>query len=219
MPAHKTVNPVVRALVIRPCAVTLCTMGRTCTNLKAIVAAISVVVIPCLPSILAAQSGANLSALSEAELLERLEDADPTDAAAVERELQALWSKSGSAAMDLLLRRGRDAMERQDWQAAIEHLTALTDHAPDFAEGWSERARAFFHAELFGPAVADLERALALNPNDYNAIFGLGQVFEFFGDPERAYAAYERAKAIHPYHEEVTKALDRLSTVVGGQAL
>ncbi|WP_254868690.1 tetratricopeptide repeat protein [Phaeobacter sp. HF9A] len=161
----------------------------------------------------------NLSQLDEAELLTRLADADPHDAAALERELMALWSHSGSPSMDLLLRRGRDAMERGDWQAAIEHLTALTDHAPDFAEGWSERARAFFHADLFGPAVADLERALALNPNDYNAIYGLGQVFEYFRDPERAYAAYARAKAIHPNHEEVTKALDRLSGEVNGQAL
>lgn len=201
-------------------------------NLKAIVAAISLTVTPCLASFVGvegaqAQGAAapsvgapvNLSALSEAELLARLKDADPNDARAVDRELQALWSKSGSPSMDLLLRRGRDAMERGEWQVAIEHLTALTDHAPDFAEGWSERARAFFYADLFGPAVADLEHALALNPNDYNAIFALGQVFEYFRDPTHAVAAYERAKAIHPNHEEVTKALDRLSVAVGGQSL
>lgn len=219
MPSHKTVKPFVLALVIPPRAATLWTMGKTRTNLKAIVAAISLGVIPCLPSISMAQEDAHRIPQTEADLLERLRTADPADAARIARELQAEWSKSGSAAMDLLLRRGREAMARQDWQAAIEHFTALTDHAPEFAEGWSERARAFFNAELFGPAVADLERALALNPNDFNAIFGLGQVFEFFGDPERAYAAYERAEAIHPHHEEVTKALDRLSTKVEGQAL
>lgn len=201
-------------------------------NLKAIVAAIALSVTPWLYSTSEVRAQVldqvqaqgqvapvNLSSLTEAELLDRLEASDPTDAMALDRELQALWSKSGSPAMDLLLRRGRDAMERGDWQLAIEHLTALTDHAPEFAEGWSERARAFFHADLFGPAVADLEQALALNPNDYNAIFALGQVFEYFGDPIRAHAAYERAKAIHPHHEEVTKALDRLSVDVDGQSL
>ncbi|MCG7624570.1 tetratricopeptide repeat protein [Epibacterium sp. Ofav1-8] len=196
-------------------------MGRTCANLKAIVAAISLAVIPSLPTAISAQEAAavNLSDLGEGDLLTRLQEADPADAAALDRELQALWSRSGSPAMDLLLRRGRDAMARGEWRLAIEHLTALTDHAPEFAEGWSERARAFFNAERFGPAVADLERALALNPNDYNAIFGLGQVFEYFGDPDRAYDAYQRAKAIHPHHEEVTKALDRLSAEVEGRAL
>ena len=121
--------------------------------------------------------------------------------------------------MDLLFRRGREAMEQQDLQAAIEHFTALTDHAPDFAEGWHARATAYFHADLYGPAVADLERALALNPNNYRAIFGLGTILETFGDEKRAYEAYLRAKAIHPHFEDVTDALDRLRTGVEGQTL
>ncbi|KUP92106.1 tetratricopeptide repeat protein [Tritonibacter horizontis] len=196
-------------------------MGAPCTNLKAIVAAIATVILVTLPLGAVAQdlSATDFSDLSEAELLAQLEAGDPDQAAALDRELQALWSKSGSAAMDLLLRRGRDAMARRDWGAALDHLTALTDHAPEFSEGWSERAQAQFHADRFGPAVADLERALALNPNDYNAIFALGQVFEYFDDPDRAYAAYARAKAIHPHHEEVTKALDRLSITVDGTSL
>ncbi len=121
--------------------------------------------------------------------------------------------------MDLLLRRGRDALEEGDTRAAIEHLTALTDHAPDFAEGWYARAQAFYAADLFGPAVADLEMALALNPNNYNAIFGLGAILEQFGDEERAYDAYSRVKSMHPHHEDVEAALERLESQVDGTAL
>ncbi len=155
----------------------------------------------------------------ESLLLQRLAVADRDEAIHLDRQLQALWSKSGSAAMDLLLKRGRDALEVSDTPAAIEHLTALTDHAPEFAEGWHARASAFFEAELFGPAMADLERALMLNPNNYNAIFGLGAMLEVFGDQKRAYEAYNRVLAIHPYHEEVTKAVERLRPVVEGEAL
>ena len=121
--------------------------------------------------------------------------------------------------MDLLLRRGRDALERGEAEVALEHLTALTDHAPGFARGWSERARVFAVTGRFGPAAADLERALALNPQDYDVIFALGQMWEFFENPQKAHAAYGRAKAIHPHHEEVTKALDRLSEEVLGKPL
>ena len=129
-------------------------------------AAISLSVIPSLSSVVAAQTAApvNLSSLGEDALLERLRDADPNDAAALERELQAVWSSSGSPSMDLLLRRGRDAMERQDWAAAIEHLTALTDHAPQFAEGWSERARAFFNAERYGSSGCGSGTGVGLEP-------------------------------------------------------
>ncbi len=155
----------------------------------------------------------------EALLLERLATADPAEAIRVDRELQMLWNKSGSSSMDLLLKRGRDALEVGDIEAAIEHLTALTDHAPDFAEGWHLRATAYFHAELFGPAVADLERVLYLNPNNYMAMYGLGTILEAFGEQDLAFQAYERAQAIHPHFDKVSDALDRLQNRVQGQTL
>lgn len=187
-------------------------------NLKGIVAAIAVSVAFCLP-VAAQTDGAAADPAGESAILKALADAGPADAVRLDRELQALWSKSGSAAMDLLLRRGREALKQGDTAAAIEHLTALTDHAPDFAEGWHLRASAYFEAGLYGPALADLERALALNPNNYNAIFGLGTILETFGDPDRAYQAYSRARALHPHHEDVTKALERLRPLVEGKEL
>jgi tetratricopeptide (TPR) repeat protein len=158
-------------------------------------------------------------AADQESLLSELAQADKADAIRIDRELRAMWDKSGSSAMDLLLRRGREALEEGDTRAAIEHLTALTDHAPDFAEGWHMRAQAYFQAELYGPAVADLERTLALNPDHYNAIFGLGALLERFGDETRAYDAYERVKDLHPFHEEVDAALQRLENRAKGTSL
>lgn len=183
-------------------------------NLKAIVAATALTVTISVPLAAAAQDQA-----AEAALLQSLAAARAAEAPGIERELQALWRKSGSPSMDLLLKRGTDALDRGDYGEAVEHLTALTDHAPGFEQGWYERARAYFAAELYGPAVADLERALALNPNNYNAIYALGVMFEHFRDPVRAYQAYQRAKAIHPHHEEVTAALERLMPLVKGKEL
>ncbi|TNF58738.1 MAG: tetratricopeptide repeat protein [Rhodobacteraceae bacterium] len=155
----------------------------------------------------------------ESALLAQLAVADADEARRLDRQLQALWARSGSAAMDLLLERARDAIEAGDTATAIEHLTALTDHAPDFAEGWHARASAYFQADLYGPAVADLERALALNPRNYNAIFGLGAILETFGDTRRAYEAYQRVRALHPHHEAVGEALERLKPRIEGQSL
>jgi tetratricopeptide (TPR) repeat protein len=183
-------------------------------NLKGIAAATAFVV-----ALLGASAAFAADSMDEGALLEALAQADSGEAIRLDRELQALWGKSGSAAMDLLLKRGRDAREAGDLRQAIEHLTALTDHAPDFAEGWHARASVYFEAGLYGPALADLERALHLNPNNYNAIFGLAALLEQFNDPERAFEAYRRAQAIHPHHEEVTKALERLKPEVEGKTL
>ena len=83
----------------------------------------------------------NLRGLQEPDLLAALAVTDARNAQRIARELAALWDRSGSPSMDLLLRRGRDALERGEAEVALEHLTALTDHAPGFARGWSERAR------------------------------------------------------------------------------
>lgn len=203
------------ALEFVACLVTLTGIMITNTlNLKAIVAATLLTVTYFLPFPAKAQDSTDESAL-----LMALAAAESSEFRGLDRQLQALWSKSGSASMDLLLKRGTDAIERGELAEAVEHLTALTDHAPDFAYGWFQRAQAYFLTGRFGPAVADLERALFLNPNDYNAIFALGNVFEHFRDPESAYQAYLRAQAIHPHHEDVSNALDRLRSAVVGKEL
>lgn len=186
------------------------TMGIKLINLKCIVAAVMLPVMFSLPL---------QAAESVADLLLKLKDADPAQAIQLDRAVQAEWSKTGSASMDLLLKRGRDALEIEDYDAAIEHLTALTDHAPDFPEGWHLRATAYYHSNLYGPALADLQTALMLNPDNYNAIFGLAVMLEEFGDTQRAHDAYSRVHAIHPNHSEVSNALARLERDVIGQSL
>ncbi len=189
-------------------------MGIATNNLKGTVAAIALLVM--ISGTCVAQEA---DSRDETQLLQQLAQSTPQQAIGLDRQLQALWSQSGSASADLLLERGREALDDGDVETAIEHLTALTDHAPDFAEGWHVRASAFFGQERFGMAAADLEYALTLNPNNYDAIYGLGLIFEVVGKPERAFDAYQRALAIHPHHEEVTNAVNRLKPQVEGSAL
>lgn len=143
-------------------------------------------------------------------MVDALKSAEPAEAARLTRDIERLWDLSGSTTVDLLLRRGREAMEEQDLVTAIEHLTAVTDHAPDFAEGWHARATAYYMKDLYGPALSDLQKALTLNPDNYNAIFGLGVLFQEFGDFARAEEAFREVLALHPHHENATTALEGL---------
>lgn len=152
-------------------------------------------------------------------LFAELQEADGAEAARLEREIWNEWSKSGSPAMDLLLKRGRDAMAAGDTQAAIEHLTALTDHAPDFAEGWNARATAYFQAGQLGPSVNDIAKTLTLNPRHFGALSGLGMIFEQLDQPEKALEAYKAALAIHPHLQGVIEAVERLEKDTAGTDL
>lgn len=152
-------------------------------------------------------------------LLSELADPDTRNWQQVERKLRLEWSKSGSPAMDLLLKRGRDAMADEDWRTALEHYTALTDHAPDFAEGWSERATALFRLRLFGPALEDIGRALTLNPDNFNALSGLAVILEEMGMRKEALEAWRMLERIHPHLPQVKEALPRLEGEFGGQPI
>lgn len=156
----------------------------------------------------------------EDALLERLREAEtPEQADRITGQIMTLWSRSGSATMDLLLKRGRNAAERQDWEAAIDHFSALVDHAPDFAEGYMGRSLAYYNTERWGPAIADLERVLTLNPRHFGAIRGLATVMEQLDMDESAYEAYGQALEFNPNDADSQEARDRLELGLRGTSL
>lgn len=153
------------------------------------------------------------------KLFDALKTADAAESRRIEREIWNEWSKSGSPAMDLLLKRGQDAMAAGDYPAAIGHFTALVDHAPDFAEGWNARATAYYMAGEFGPSIDDIARTLTLNPRHFGALSGLGMIFEELGQPEKALEVYRAALAIHPHLDSVLESVEALEAETGGQDL
>lgn len=152
-------------------------------------------------------------------LLERLADPEQEGWEQIEDSIRREWSKSGSPAMDLLLQRGREALEAEDIEAALDHFTALTDHAPDFAEGWNLRATAYFRADLFGLAMQDIQRTLALNPNHFAAMTGLAIILEQLGMEEEALEVGRRVLELHPHRPETREAVERLQRAVEGKAI
>jgi tetratricopeptide (TPR) repeat protein len=171
----------------------------------------------CAPAVLSAQSDANVEELDA--LFEQLLVPVDGNWEDVEKRIQKIWSASGSDAMDLLLERGRQAMEAGDYPKAIEHLTALTDHAPGFAEGWNARATAFFLMEEYGLSLADIQTTLVLNPRHFGAMSGLGMIMEQLDEPQYALKAFRAAGAVHPFRPDLQEAIERLEEKTEGTSL
>lgn len=146
-------------------------------------------------------------------------DEDAGEAARLAAEIQERWTHSGSAALDLLLRRGQDAIEAGEFARAVAHLTALVDHAPDFAEGWNQRATAFFLMGEFGAAISDVEQVLILEPRHFGALAGLGIMLQELGDEAGALRALRAARQVYPAEENVTGAIERLEQQTGERTL
>ena len=143
--------------------------------------------------------------------LQTAEDWEP-----IEREIITNFSHSGSDAMDLMLERGWDAINVGDYRKAVEHLSALIDHAPDFAEGYNARATAFYLMGEPGLSIDDIREVLVRNPRHFGALTGLGFIYEEMGNLEGAYAAFKAAQALHPHLPNVNDSLARLAPEVGG---
>lgn len=187
-------------------------MGRKTSTLKHAVAAFAVGVV------FASSAGATDNSELDA-LFEGLKGGDPAASAQIEERIYALWSQSGSASMDLLLERGREALEAGDFKTAVAHFSALIDHAPDFAEGYNGRATAYFMAGQFGPAIEDIGKTLAINPRHFGAMSGLALILQELGRPEDALEVWRQVEELNPHREGLADAIQMLERQVEGRTL
>ena len=179
--------------------------------------------VPDIPEAPLGTTPGDASAPSDAEkldtLLAELADPDREDWQNVENEINRIWSRSGSDSMDLLLRRGNEAMQAEDYPLALDHLSALVDHAPDFAEGWNARATTFFLMNEYTLAISDVEHVLALNPRHFGALAGLAFMLEDMDQPELALRALTAAQKINPHRPNINEAVERLRRATGAAEL
>lgn len=153
------------------------------------------------------------------DLFQELLEADEGSHQRVADRISAALDKSGSATLDLLVRRGHEAMDEADFVQAVEHFTASIDHDPDFVGGYSGRAQAFFNLDMIGPALDDLRQVLVLEPRHFDAMFGVGIILEGLERPDEAHDVYLAILDIYPLDPEATAALDRVKLQLEGQAL
>lgn len=153
----------------------------------------------------------------EAFLLEALSSAEASEIAGILDSLREIWGQSGSPAIDLLLRRGEEALDAGVPEVAVEHLTAAVDHAPEFAAAREARARAYYQLDHIGPALDDIRVVLALNPRHIGAMNGLATILEDVGRIEEALAVQEKLLEMMPAAENVMAAIGQLETQLSGR--
>lgn len=196
--------------------------ARNCAKLTTVMRWISTILKQVVASLVAVTLFFGVALADDAELEalhEGLLHADGPDAEQITGRIYEIWSRSGSDSMDLLLERGREAMNEGNTKLAIEHLTALVDHAPDFAEAYNMRATAYFHAGKYGPSLEDIGRTLQLNPRHFGAMSGLALILEELDRPEDALVAWRQVEAINPNQPGLAEALIRLERQVEGRRL
>lgn len=140
-----------------------------------------------------------------------------THASSIAREIWAEWFRSGSATIDLMLHWSNAAIERKDYNIALDFLDQIVTRKPDFAEGWNRRATLHFAMDNYAKSMNDIQKVLELEPRHFGALSGMAVILERSGRKQAALEAWQRMLKIYPANDSAQKAVIRLSEELAGE--
>jgi tetratricopeptide (TPR) repeat protein len=143
----------------------------------------------------------------------------PENAKPIEDAITALFSQSGSPSIDLLMVHTAAAAKAGDEDTAKNLVISITEIAPDYAEGWHQRAALAQSEKNDADALAYLQKTVTLNPREFAALQELGGILESYGDKKQALQYYRRALALDPYLEGLDGQIQKLARDVEGEKI
>ena len=151
---------------------------------------------------------ARVGTSADADLvIEALYDSDPEVRVHAEAAVWQLWSRSGDAEADRLLKSGIQRMEDGQLRQAVDVFTRITERKPEFAEGWNKRATAYYLMGDFDRSLKDCAEVIKRNPQHFGALSGYGMIYLRLGRPETALGYFERALEINPNMKGVEESI------------
>lgn len=151
-------------------------------------------------------------------LVKLLGDGDPLLRALTESALWAIWSRSGNAIVDSLLRHGAGLLASGQPARSLAVFDDVISMEPNFAEGYNKRATAFYHLGRYRKSLADIEKTLRRNPYHFGALSGAGLCMiglERYGE---ALEYFQRALAINPNLTGILELKKKVEKKAGRQA-
>jgi Flp pilus assembly protein TadD len=141
------------------------------------------------------------------------------DAKPIEDQILAHFLASGSPSVDLLMNRAGAALTGGDKTDARRLLDAVTDVAPDYAEGWHQLGKVQAEAGDDEDAIISLNKTVTLNPRQFEAFAELGAVLLQNGDKKDALRVLRRAIALDPHLDSLDREVEKLSRDVEGEKI
>ena len=168
-----------------------------------IVAMSVIVTILALPGAVSAQSTNRIKAKNNAsldQLFTKLKHAkDNGEARKWVNLIWQEWFKTDNADAKRLMARAQFARRADLREEALKALNMIVQIAPDYVEGWNQRATIYFMLGRDAESVADIRKVLQLEPRHFGALAGLGLIHMRAENWQSAIASFERAQELHPF--------------------
>jgi tetratricopeptide (TPR) repeat protein len=135
---------------------------------------------------------------------------DPAEATMAEDGIWSLWMTHPNSAAERVLNLATDDIAARRFDIADTRLTRLLRCCPDYPEAWNKRATLYYMLGRDEESIADIQRALQLEPRHFGALAGFGEICLEHGDSEAALIGFHAALRLHPHLQEVIKTCRRI---------
>jgi len=126
-----------------------------------------------------------------------------SEAKAIENEIWQSWIQA--APTPEVQEKLETAMRKRgeyDFQGAKDILDEVILEAPDYAEGWNQRAFVLFLQGNYEASLEDIDRTLQLEPRHFGALSGKAMILMTQGRVQLGQDTLREAVEIHPYLQE-----------------
>jgi tetratricopeptide (TPR) repeat protein len=149
-----------------------------------------------------------------APLAVALHDGDAMVAQVAEHALWSVWFRLGSPRAICIVKCGNNHLHHGNYVCALEKFSHAIQEDPQFAEAYNQRAIAHYLSDRFDESIADCKAALALVPQHFGAMSGMGHAYAHLGNWREARHCYRLALAIHPRLEGIQTSLEQIEQLL-----
>jgi tetratricopeptide (TPR) repeat protein len=135
---------------------------------------------------------------------------DAATAELAENALWSIWLRGTNPDLHKRLCAAIRLTEQDCLDKALAEMDWLVKAAPDYAEGFNQRAIVRFLKSDYAGAIQDYQQAVALNPVHFGATAGIGHCFAALGRYTDALNTYRRVLAVHPRMEGIRQAITQI---------
>jgi tetratricopeptide (TPR) repeat protein len=143
-----------------------------------------------------------------------LHDKDAMVSQVAEHALWSIWFRMGNTRSVRLVKCGNNHLHHGNYVSALEKFSQAIHEDGQFAEAYNQRAIAHYLCERFDDSIADCKSALALIPQHFGAMAGMGHSFAHIGNWREARHCYRLSLAIHPRLEGIETSLSHIDQLL-----
>ena len=141
---------------------------------------------------------------------------DAEKARGIAEQIRLEWQDSGSATVNLLMQWAAKAVADNKQPSALDLYDQVIALAPDYVEGWNQRATLHYQMSNYRKSMSDINRVLALEPRHFGALAGMAAILTASGKDELALRAWEEFLAVYPTERKAQEQVGELEEKLAG---